>query len=76
MLRNYHKIELNHIILKITNKTSILYFRKSKTADDKNLKIGSTTHTSLRRTNAPSWEELVDFKFGEKTASDDGTCLS
>jgi hypothetical protein len=31
---------------------------------------------SIDNPSSPSWEELVDFKFGEKTASDDGICLS
>ncbi|XP_071130011.1 coiled-coil domain-containing protein 33-like isoform X3 [Mytilus edulis] len=44
---------------------------KSKTDDDKNVKTGASTHTSLRPTTAPSWEELVTVNFEEKSAADE-----
>lgn len=51
-------------------------FRKSKTDDDKNVKTGASTHTSLRPTTAPSWEELVTVNFEEKSAADEGSFSS
>ncbi|CAG2198416.1 unnamed protein product [Mytilus edulis] len=44
---------------------------KSKTDDDTNVKTGAATHTSLRPTTAPSWEELVTVNFEEKSAADE-----
>ncbi|XP_060578931.1 coiled-coil domain-containing protein 33-like isoform X2 [Ruditapes philippinarum] len=49
---------------------------KTKKLEDNNTKSDAVTHTSVRPTHAPSWEEMVTLNINQKTAEDETVVVS